>query len=297
MPASAKGPRSADNSSLCHPMLSLTSALDRYMVAVECSPRYVEGLKRTVKKAKAAGLTCVSDLTADRVNRWLGTIPLASTTRHNIRRELLTLWRFAHMNGWTEEFPWRVRKIRPSYKPPVAWTMNEMRAMLDAARTDQTPISKRLRMVRRCDLLPAWIGLSYDAGVRFTDVHFVTKDQVRGAYLTTVAHKTGKPLVRHLSAATVKAVQHAAKLSPDRTLFLWALPRKRAFAMWRDFLAQHGLAGSSKWLRRTAATQVERAKTGAATEFLQHSMPHLARRHYIDQTQLDAPNAPPPIMP
>jgi integrase len=228
------------------------------------------------------------------VNSWISGLPLSATTRHNIRRELLTLWRYAYDRGLTQEPPLRIRRIQPCRKPPQAWTLDTLRRMLTLAEKDESPISSRVKL-RRCDVLPAWIGVGYDTGIRFSDVIALTSENVRNGCIAIVAHKTGKPLVRRLSPSTITAVERLLSLSPDGTLFAWSLPRRRALLMWREFLKQHKLAGSSKWLRRSCATQVHMAEKGAAVEYLQHSSPMLSHYHYIDASQAGVPNPPPPI--
>lgn len=274
--------------------MSLRDLLDRYMCAVEVSPRYAESLLRTVRKAEASGLQKICQLTPDAVNKFLAALPLSNTTRHNIRRELLTLWRYAHDCNLTDVYPARVRKIRPTYAPVEAWTHGQLERLLEAAEKDETVVSRRTGL-RRCDVLPAWIGLGYDSGMRFGDVHSLTEKNLRNGHVAVVAKKTGKPLVRALSKTTCKHAATLLEQSPDGSLFRWALPRRRAILLWRKFLDEQGLRGSSKWLRRSAATQVERLERGAATAFLQHSHPSLAARHYNDATQLLPPPSPPPI--
>lgn len=274
--------------------MTLHDLLDRYLCAVEASPRYIESLRRTVRKAKANGLVYLRQLAPDPVNSWLSGLPLSATTRHNIRREILTLWRFAYDQGLTETPPLRIRRISPSRKPPQAWTMDSLRRMLELAEQDETPISSRVQL-RRCDVLPAWIGIGYDTGIRFSDALALTADNIRNGCVAITARKTGKPLVRRLSQETLDAVGRLLDMSPDGTLFSWALPRRRAILMWRAFLKQHRINGSSKWLRRSCATQVHLAEKGAATDYLQHSSPLLAMYHYIDASQAGVPAPPPPI--
>lgn len=274
--------------------MTLPELLCRYIAAVECSAKYQESLRRTVRKATAYGITHVCQLTSENANEFLASLRLANTTRSNIRRELCTLWRYAFDREWTDEYPARVRRIRPSYAPPMAWTPQQMAFMLAAAERDMTFISNRVNLRRR-DVLPAWIGIGYDAGIRFTDIHELKRSHFRNGCLALAAHKTGKPLVRKLSRLTLEYVRGLFAKSPDNTLFAWAMPRRRAFDVWRAFLDENDMGGSSKWLRRTVATQVHKRNRGAATEFLQHSQENLALRHYIDQTQLDQPMLPPPF--
>lgn len=274
--------------------MSLLDLLDRYMAAVECSPRYQESLLRTVRRAKDSGVEKVCQLTSESVNKFLANLEVGQTTRHNIRRELLTLWRFAHERGHTEIYPSRVRKIRPAFAPPVTWELTSLARIIEAAEKDETPISSRVSL-RRCDVIPAWAGLAYDSGMRFSDIHGLAKQHFRNECVATTASKTGKPLVRALSEPTQCYVAQLFTHSPDGTLFAWCLPRRRAFLMWRSFLDGNGFGGSTKWFRRAAATAIEQLQPGAATDFLQHSHPMLVRRHYLDATQAAIPMAPPPI--
>lgn len=277
-----------------HQKMTLLDLLDLYLCQVEASPRYVESLRRTVRKAESSDLVDVRQLAPDAVNSWLGKLPLSATTRHNIRRELLTLWRFAYDGGLTDVPPLRIRRIAPGRKPPQAWTLDTLARILELAEQDTTQLSSRVT-IRRCDVLPAWIGIGYDAGLRFSDVLALTADNIVNGCVAVTAHKTGKPLVRQLSDETLRSVEKLLELSPDGTLFAWALPRRRAILMWRGFLKKHRLTGSSKWLRRSCATQVHMAEKGAAMEYLQHSTPTLAVYHYIDASQAGVPKPPPPI--
>ena len=237
----------------------------------------------------------VRQLTCDVVNRIFAEMRETPQTKHNCRRELLTLWRWAFMEGIVNEAPTRLRSIKVKAKPVMAWGMDKLGRLLALAGKDRTPISRRLPGVTRSDLLPAWIGVAYDSGLRFTDVQQLSVHQVRNDCVAVTAHKTGKVTVRKLSDETAEEVGRVAKLSPDGSLFSWALPRRRAFVMWQDFLAENKISGSSKYLRRSAATMVHKQKSGSATEFLSHSDPKLVWKHYLDQTLLDLPEGPPPI--
>lgn len=274
--------------------MTLHDLLQRYVDAVECSPRYIESLRRTVRKAQSSGLVDLRQLVPEAVNSFLSSLHLSPVTVGNIRRELLTLWRWAYEEGLTEVHPSRVRRVKARSKPVICWTRDELVRLLECAKADQTPISSRVQL-RRCDVLPAWIAIAYDSGIRFGDVHGLTVQNVIRGFLVITANKTGKQLVRQLSQPAVYEATRLAQMSPDGSLFLWCLPRRRALNMWRAFLDEHGFRGTSKWLRRAAATAVEMQERGAATAFLQHSSPHLAIRHYLDQTQLMAPPSPPPI--
>jgi integrase len=266
-----------------------------YVSATECSDRYAANLLRTARRLTGYGINTIRQLSCDTVNKILVEMRESQQTRHNCRRELLTLWRWAFMEGLVAEAPMRLRAIKVRAKPVVAWGMDKLGRLLALAGEDQTPISRRLPGITRSHLLPCWIGLAYDSGLRFTDVQQLTVHQLRNDCVAVTATKTGKVTVRRLSDETAEEVARVAKLSPDGSLFSWALPRRRAFVMWRAFLDENKIGGSSKYLRRSAATMVHKARAGMASEFLSHSDPKLVWKHYLDQTLLDMPEGPPPI--
>ena len=157
---------------------------------------------------------------------------------------------------------------------------------IDRPRLDRESSRRDPTQPCRIDVCESLFERESPKRVRFADV--------RNGCVSVVARKTGKPTIRKLSDAAMKAIKRLPK-SPDGTMFKWALPRRRALKMWRAFLDQHGFEGSSKWLRRSGATAVEMKRTGAATVFLGHSAPHLARMHYLDQSQFGMPEGPPAL--
>ena len=279
------------NLSMC-----LDDLLDAYAASRETSKRYRESLLRTVRKAVAAGLTSVDDLQPVQVNRFLVGLStvVSATTRHNIRRELLTLWRYAFEEGLTEVPPLRVARIRQARTAPQAWSLAELSRMLDCAESDETSIGGKHGM-RICDFMPAWVAIAYDTGLRFTDMLSLKKSEIRNGFVVKTANKTGKPLTRPLSAYAIKQVTRLAKRSPDGTVFAWFLTRRRAFLKMRDFYDRHGFDGSGKFLRRSCATYVEQSSPGTAWKYLQHSTPTLVPRHYDDESLRAALSGPPPI--
>jgi len=274
------------------PMESLLAA---YLDERAASPRYVESLRRTVKKMGLYGILHVCQLTPQRVNDFLRNVPVGPTTKANYRRELLTLWRFAWERGYTEVQPRGVMPIRPGRQAPQAWGLPELSKLLTAAEEDKRIVNRRYPGVQRKDLLPCWIALGYDSGLRLTDVLALRGSDVRNGCVVVTANKTGKVTTRPLSQYAVEQCNHVVQLSPDGTLFRWILPRRRALMMWRDFLDGLGMHGSSKWLRRSGATMLESNHPGMATRWLDHSAPHLARNHYLDPTLLPPPVGPPAL--
>ena len=217
-------------------------------------------------------------------------------TRANIRRELLTLWRFAFEHSYTDVPPLRVCRIKATPPPPRAWSLETLRKLLAAAEQDSRPVSQRCPGLLWRDVLPCWIVVGYDTGLRFSDLlHLHTSNIVNGCVICT-AQKTGKFTVRAVSPAGLACANLLLRKSPDGTLFRWAVTRRRALRKWKEFLREQGIVGSSRWLRRSGATYVEIHRKGEAQRFLGHSNAALANRHYLDQTlTMDVPASPPPL--
>jgi integrase len=211
-----------------------------------------------------------------------------------VRRELLTLWRYAFEEGFTEVPPLRVLRIRAAQRPVEAWSLDQLRQILECAEEDETPIGG-LHSRRVCEWMPGWIVIAYDTGLRLGDLLALKRKNIRNGCINTTASKTGKSLTRPLSAYAQEWASRLAQDSPDGSLFSWFLTRRRALVSVRAFLDRHGFGGSTKFLRRSCATYVEASRPGEAWRYLQHSTPNLVPRHYADASLLAVPSGPPPI--
>lgn len=274
----------------------LADLLDVYLSEREASPRYIESLNRTVRRAREYGLLDTSQLIPEKANEFLSRLPLAAVTRANIRRELLTLWRFAFEHSYTDIAPLRVCRIKATPQPPRAWSLDTLRRLLAAAEQDVRPVSRRCSGLLWREILPCWIVVGYDTGLRFSDLLHLNHGNIVNGCVICTAQKTGKYTVRAISSAGLQYVHRLIDKSPDGTLFRWAVPRRRILRKWRDFLREQGVVGSSRWLRRSGATYVEMNRAGEAQKFLGHSNASLAMRHYLDQTLSTClPESPPPL--
>lgn len=273
----------------------LTDLVEQYCLERAASANYRSSLLRTVRRAQHGGIRTTCQLSVENVCRFLVSVDVGQTTKSNYRRELATLWRYAFSLGLATDGWDRLPRIPPQFAPPEAWSMEAMQKLLNAAELDKTPISTRCEL-RRCDVIPVWARLGYESGLRFSDIHQLTQRNFRDGCVIRYAAKTSKLCVRELTLETQQSVARLFALSPDGTLFRWFLPRRRAFLLWRKFLDQHALGGSSKWLRRTAATFIEIDKPGMASRWLDHSSERLARTHYIDPTKVVS-GIKPPLLP
>ena len=220
----------------------------------------------------------------------------APRTLLGLRKNLLSAWNHAYECEFLDERPGRVRRVIVPQKPPKAFTPGQVAMMVKASEKLEgkfkgTAISYGFYM-------KVAINLAYDTGLRRSDLWRLSIDHISENGVGAIdQHKTGTMVVFQVKPDTLQIMAELCALSGSR------IPLDRsARTVWLLFekvkkLAGMKIQGSFQKLRRTAATQVEKAQPGcgAATRFLGHRSADLARKHYIDPTQAytDAPSPPP----
>ena len=119
----------------------------------------------------------IFDLSGDVVSTWLEKIGETRSTRTvcGHRVNLLALWRFLAEEGVVQA-PRQVRRVAKPDPCPVAWTLEEIRALLDQASKatgimdDGTPYA----IYWECTVRAAW-----DSGLRRSDLWRLTLDVIR----------------------------------------------------------------------------------------------------------------------
>ena len=275
--------------------MTILDLVRQYVATVDASKSYTGSLTRTARRAASYGIETTCQLSDESVCKFLDCLQAeqySPTTVHNIRRELLTLWRHAYLRNLTDRQPGRVRRVAARFAPPEAWGKNELRRMYERAREDSTHVSINSKFTVN-DVMPGWLLLGYETAARFTDVYEADRQHFRRDCFVRRAAKTGKVMVWQLSSKCLQEVEGLLSRSPDGTLFKHCLTRRRAFRMWRGFLDRYNFPGTSRWLRRSAATALEAEQPNAASVLLQHSDPQLVRRHYLDASLLAPAHRPP----
>lgn len=229
------------------------------------------------------------------VNRWLADLCSANgrskTTLANKRRQLLTLWRAAWMDGKVREPPKRVRVIETPPPQPTAWSKSDVKRLLAAA--GREPGIMRCGVKRR-DFWRAFVLVGYYSGLRLGDICRLRADQINSSGMVLVRqHKTGAMVLCRLRRDALESLRRIA--SPKRERIIGGcLCRRRIMKQFRGVVASAGLNGGTKMLRRTGATLVELGTPGAAMAFLGHKTPGLAYRHYVDATAVQRHKPTPP---
>jgi integrase len=115
------------------------------------------------------------------------------------------------------------------------------------------------------------------------------------SHLTVRQAKTGSPVAIQLRPETLQAIQRQTngRAATEPVWPLWG--RREAFyRAFRKLVAASGIRkGTFRWLRRTAATQVEIVAPGRATELLGHQSRSTTESWYLDRSQLGTAPLPP----
>lgn len=287
----------ANHPSRAKSIMRLSELVKKYGDSRDLSTPYLKMLFYCVKTMLPA-IETVDQITPDRVNAWLSALPGSTETRRRRRRECLTLWRYALDESLTDVPCARVKEIKKRAAIVTCWTRSEILFLLREAGEFKSPphCGRRSKALDDATLLRSWIHIGYETGLRFSDIHSLAKDNFRGDLLVVVCQKTGKTCARRLSSVTMGHVEKLLSISPDGSLFAALAPRRSVLVLWQAFLKLLNYPGSSKWLRRSAATHCEAAIAGSGGTFLQHGAgSDVTRRHYIDAGQLPLPVGPRPL--
>ena len=271
----------------CSVPRSMTLLAEQYLQGRDVSRGYASNLRRTARKMAAAGMT-VRDVDGDAVSAWLSSLRTAGLSTVSIaseRTSAMTLLRFGIEVGLIDRPIRRVIKHKIQRPPTRAFSRNDL-----------TDAVKRLSI---CELgafrsgcpknlwLAAWVAYVYETGARFSDAYDLRgADLVPGGVAWTQS-KTGTPITKRLSSSTAGKLSTLISLSPDGTVFHWAISRRHAFVTIRRAFKQVGLeGGKTQWLRRSGATHCEIEKPGTAKAYLGQKTHGLAEKAYIDYAQM-----------
>lgn len=237
----------------------------------------------------------MSDLKPERLNKWLFELQCSEITRSNFRRQALTICREA-LGEKFPDFSSRIRRVKVPRKIPVAWSMDELRQLIQTAA--KLPGKFNGSKCPAKLYFTAWILLAWETGLRWGDQWELRASQLRGDRLFVIQSKTKNPIGKRLSLQCVELLAQMIRLSPDGTVFKWAINERNARVRWKKLIARAGLIGTPKFLRRSGATYVEAQQPGAASVFLGHRSAELAEKNYIDPTLLpDRSPRPPSLFP
>jgi len=274
--------------SLC----TMTDIAESYCLLHDLSVDYARALRRVARSLEEAGVD-PSTIDSVRFNRWLGSISRSPITRSNYCRMGMTLWKFAAKKRLASESSGEIKKVKAPLPPVIAWSQPELLQLLAFA--EKTSLNFRGSGCPQRIFWRAWILGGYETGVRFGDLFSLRVAQLKGSRLNLIQHKTGQPIGKILSQPAAHAMAELAAAGDGQTIFRWAISRKHIFLNSKRLVAEAGLCGSTKWLRRSGATAVERTHPGSASKFLGHLSPTVCR-HYLDMSLLAEVQPRPPAL-
>lgn len=235
----------------------------------------------------------VQDLTPDEINRyldWMRSHRAPDTTRTR-RGNLLILWHFAYENELTETAPRRIRKLRPIQRFPLAWTLDELRKLI--AEAAGLPGCFWHTRIRRGPWWESLIRTAYDTSLRLGDLLRLAPGDVSDS-MVLEQHKTRRMVHVSVRPATLAVIDQTMADEPRDVIWrLWGTD-ETFFQHFRKLVLDAGIRrGTFRWLRRTAATQVEMMWPGRSTELLGHASRSTTEQWYIDRSQLSDVVLPP----
>jgi len=270
--------------------MRLIDYADAYCTEIGGSDGYREQLRVLCRRLPWQ----VHDLTPTAISGYLAQAlrRLSPATVLNHRRMLTTLYRRAVSDGLASESTVKISRVKCPPKIIRAWTLGELRLLLDAAYqmtggTVKNPCEYRV-------IMPAYILVGYSSGLRRGDMLAIRWDELRGNRLQVVMRKTHQPHVCVLDDPAVESLKRLPRY--DRLIFGSIFSLDRLQRTMRRLITEAGLEGTGKFLRRSSATYAELSGMSATFQ-LGHLTPGLAFRHYVDQVILSELRKPVPSIP
>lgn len=165
----------------------------------------------------------------------------------------------------------RIRKVKVPVTIPEAWTLDEVHRLIAA--------TKQLRY--HGDWFATIIRAAWDTGLRRADLAKIKIDQIGSdGWFQISQNKTQNPLRKHFSQATMDAMRKLRRAKP----LTWPGAKGTEYDWWKKLcdIAQVS-HGACQKMRRSAASNIAKHHGPlAASEFLGHQDPTLAKKHYID---------------
>lgn len=277
--------------------ITLRRYLEGLLLERDVSLSHAESLRYRIDLYGAflGRLATLDDLDSDSVNHWVKALQdagdLAPRSVKHYRDAVLFVWRQAFDRGDVDRPPWRIRRIKVPHVPIRAWTLEELRKLVDSVgilrgKVPETNIRKR-------DWMRAWIFASYSTGLRRKDLmNRAAWEDVQGDVLTVTQTKTGYVVARRLSGQALDAL---GLLPRGRYLLPWPGDVRRFYESFKRLVIAAGIRpGTPKFLRRSSGSHVERYNPGQGGAYLGHRDPAIFDRSYHDRSISQQVPEPPP---
>lgn len=223
---------------------------------------------------------------------WLKDHGYSPATIRGRRAKLLVLWRAAYAMGYTDNRPDpdRIRKVKVPPPNPQGLTREQTQQLVAWCRCN---MRRRLRSVPVSggDYLAALYAFMWDSAMRLGDALDMQWEWI-GPTVTWRQSKTSRWCTAKISSSTLELLERIRVPGHSKPWPRSASSRTSLYAMIRRSFRGAGLTGTSKWLRRGAATDVfERGlDPGRALGHVPGS--RVALRYYVSQEAQIEPVSP-----
>lgn len=253
-----------------------------YALAHGVSVESAEQLRVAAKLLDRFSEPHVETVDADAINTWLASYAetVSSWTAHSRRRSIVTLLRYAIESGVRGPVG-KIRSISREELIPKGFLLDDLRSMTAvASRMDGCyrglPIPKRIWWL-------SFLNAAYDSGLRLGDLLSIEHAWIPASrQLCLVQRKTGQQHFVEFRPSTMSLIEESMAAWPGRAL-VWPLwcDQDRWYGHFKRLREAAGLKrGTSKWIRRSSASYVDRDHPGRGSRHLGHRTPELFYRHY-----------------
>jgi len=241
----------------------------------------------------------VEDLTADVLNRFLADHHAAGKSPYTVKNRrtgLMVLLRRAVRLGLAQDVD--ARDVRSVHCPKLkidGYSEGDMQVLIGMASRIKGVVRKT--GIGRATYFVSAMLTMWNLGSRPGDIIKIRVcDFDPRGFFWVVEQKTGKGRTRVLQPATRCAIAACISIDPRRELIWPGLAVKGFYKNIKRIAELAGLPGTSRWIRRGAASLVENKRAGSAWKFLNHSVPSLFEKHYRVERLVDPdPIAPPEV--
>jgi integrase len=260
--------------------VTFSKVAKKYLETRIVSENYRKTVVRIIKKCKFLTVECLNNYIKSRTNS------VSSLTVKTDRSILLSLWKFAYENNMINHMPKNIIKIKIKRSPTKAWTIDQCKTLIE--HTHKYDNKNNRKKVSIGLFLRVWLLLGYESGARFGDVFDFKWNDIDKNILRWTMSKTGDPMTKILSDGLIAYINELKTFNTnnDDRILGWICSKRQAARLMRLYLAECGLDGSSKFLRRSGATHIEMEHPGMAKLHLGHRTAGLAEKNYLDFAQI-----------
>lgn len=263
--------------------MQLSSLVDEYVLFRALSKNSEYQLRNSVRlfELQLRRAASLDDLSDRSVSLCLVYAEQSQSPRSvaNLRTNLLCLWRFACDRQLVAP-PNRVRKATRPDPCPIAWTLGELRKILQQCESLRGVFRNSVSRPLYCSTL---VRFCYESGLRRSDVWRIERVQIRpDGSIVLRQHKTKRTHTPRIRLDTLAGINRLPGDPPLRCPFAstgdW-------YQFWRVEVIDPAAVrhGALQQIRRTGASWLAVDHPDAVQRYLGHRTPSM-QRYYVDES-------------